>query len=188
MLRRLFTFASAMSLLLCVTIGALWVRSERFTDQVLYERAIASTGNYRRYNLESVGGRVWGEVLDFKGRTLPLGWNRGSAPSGTPTWHIRPQRMPGGQYAALGFELSFADAPAPSAYMPRRVFKLGVPDWFVALFACVLPYSWIRWKWRSGRAPSSACRQCGYDLRATPERCPECGMEAKKPATRTKTL
>ena len=38
--------------------------------------------------------------------------------------------------------------------------------WSVACFAVLKP--------RRGR-PSGLCRSCGYDLRASPERCPECG-------------
>ncbi|MDB5357412.1 MAG: hypothetical protein JWN24_3865 [Phycisphaerales bacterium] len=175
MLRRLFTLLSALSLLLCVTSAAMWVRSERIADQVLCERLTASSGYFRRYSLESVGGRVWVEVLDFQGRTLPSGWSHMSAPTGTPTWHLIPRRMPGDRFVALGFEWSFADAMAPSAYAPRRVFMLGVPYYFVGLPACLPPIGWLRRKVRNRSVTFNVCRHCGYDLRATPERCPECG-------------
>jgi predicted amidophosphoribosyltransferase len=51
-----------------------------------------------------------------------------------------------------------------------------VPDWVVMLPACVLPFWWIVGKGlRRKRRREGCCPACGYDLRATPDRCPECG-------------
>jgi hypothetical protein len=82
-------------------------------------------------------------------------------------------------------------------YAPRQVFLLGakateararellngtsyrewtIPAWAVTGAAGVLPVLWLSaWDRRRRLAREGRCVQCGYDLRAGPDRCPECG-------------
>ena len=64
-----------------------------------------------------------------------------------------------------------------------RGLSVTAPDWFAMAVLMVLP-AWRIFRWRRGRGVvGNVCRQCGYDLRASPERCPECGMAVERAGT-----
>ncbi len=55
-----------------------------------------------------------------------------------------------------------------------------VPYWFISLVFGAGAVISVRISMRRSRAiRSGLCPTCGYDLRATPERCPECGTVMK---------
>ena len=61
--------------------------------------------------------------------------------------------------------------------MEGYTWWVGVPDWFAMIGLAVLPA--VAWGRRrraieQERKERGQCIVCGYDLRATPERCPEC--------------
>jgi hypothetical protein len=69
-----------------------------------------------------------------------------------------------------------------------RVFKrywyirgLAVPNWFVVATGSVLPVAWAarfyHHRRQVRRRARGLCPACGYDLRASPNRCPECGRQ-----------
>jgi hypothetical protein len=61
--------------------------------------------------------------------------------------------------------------------------KLFVSWWLIVLFSAILPALWggnwaryyLRQRATARRQRRNLCASCGYDLRATPDRCPECG-------------
>lgn len=86
--------------------------------------------------------------------------------------------------------------PPYTVEIPRRVFvgrfyQVDFPLWSAIVATAALPLVWAACLARrlARRPPNGRCRRCGYDLRATPGRCPECGMVPKmKSATAKESL
>jgi hypothetical protein len=77
-------------------------------------------------------------------------------------------------------ELRRYDASDPRFTFVHR--GLEVSYGVLVLIFALLPASWMVRRIRNRKRLPNACVYCGYDLRATPDRCPECGTV---PATTT---
>ncbi|HWE97527.1 MAG TPA: hypothetical protein VG269_26450 [Tepidisphaeraceae bacterium] len=63
---------------------------------------------------------------------------------------------------------------------PMPYWQVVLPHWVIFALLAVLPSFRLAliaggWMIRKFRRKEGCCAACGYDLRATPDRCPECG-------------
>ena len=77
------------------------------------------------------------------------------------------------QWQLLGFQ--FAHYSGNLSGIPA-VWNVVVPHWFLFVATSLLPALWIR-NHRRRHARLGICSRCGYDVRATPDRCPEYGTD-----------
>jgi hypothetical protein len=75
-----------------------------------------------------------------------------------------------------GFQFDSSSRPSGTPYGEHTNLSLTLPHWAVISPCLVLPaVAMVRLGRFLRRRRQGLCLHCGYDLRATPERCPECG-------------
>lgn len=171
MLRRLFTVASALSLLLCLAAVVLWLVSMVVAFDVEWRTPSATIAWVAR----CCRGEF--EISKTVHPAIP-GVPRGIFfHSYRATSTIDSLRTVEGPTARFDFNLiglaKFWAHPGAT-----RVDIILVPAWLVVLLTAPLPIRWFLHRRKRGGAPS--CARCGYDLRASPDRCPECGTPVPK--------
>jgi hypothetical protein len=163
--RRLFNLAAAVSMALCVATAVLWVRSYSISDTV------GRVGQVKVMCIDSLVGSLNLAVTGADPENEEPGprpyyfYNRGNCRGSLGVWA-------GGKRVRFGGRI---DTKSGFGWMV-------VPHWIAALLLSALPLWWARVYQRVRRwASQGRCARCGYDLRATPERCPECGALPEAP-------
>jgi hypothetical protein len=90
------------------------------------------------------------------------------------------------KFRAYGFMWDYQVDKTRAGLVEREYRSVMAPYWLFVLLTAVVPAAWaggrFRRDLRSHRfSARGLCSSCGYDLRATPGRCPECGTEPAAP-------
>jgi hypothetical protein len=160
-LRRIaFTCLTLLSVIAFVATVALWTHSQFASYWVgLYVGKFGLIGT----NFRSYGG------IDL--RRLNAHW----------TSSAELQRFEFDSYPAetrsnpLWFVPRYHHRTFPLPRLEREIWDVRIPYWLMLLVSSVPPALWWRDRRKRNRVQLGHCQTCGYDLRATPARCPECG-------------
>jgi hypothetical protein len=183
----------AVSLLLALATVGMWVRSYFYWD-CLY---------INRWDPESDGGkglRYSSRTVSFHPSVVYVGWGFVRHADGSRVgytgqlnrnvWRLKSERNEYPSQWNSGFAHQYLrwaflrlgywaeDRPARDG-TPRGSYILIVPEWALIAMFLGWPLMWargvLRRRQRERWAVEGRCRRCGYDLRGSPGRCPECG-------------
>jgi hypothetical protein len=184
-------------LLMAIALSAEAVRSYFIGDLVGWRHRRTSSG----WNVTTEAGVSTGNgrlVVDVrftrKSPSFKSLLRKDSEPSAPRTWKLGTQAPEelldlGWRDSWLG-RLGFAYFHQPRRSAPdyqSSMWFFGAPLWFLACLIYPFPLLMMARKWqRRRRCYRGLCPQCGYDTRATPDRCPECGLKSRQSKNKEK--
>ena len=190
--RIIFNSMTVLSLMMCIATVGVWVRSYWVCDGVSW-RYIPQDMSYGEWAglVSSRGGLMfessywhWGIFAGYIKRGRVIVWTHEGA-SQYPRFVARkidPDDVLRAQnFRALGFEVGreVVTDYAGSLLRERRTYAT-VPLPAIVAVTAFLPVFAVRRRMRERCAKEGHCLVCNYDLRATPDRCPECGTIPEK--------
>ena len=185
MLLKILTAGSA---LVAVAVVVLWVESfwhrrALWGDDFLWNRTPEVVTGWR---VESHGGSISFFVDRFRSNRAPGRMIVYDEVSGDQPWARRwsveegyysADTWPDAQARWRGFEWWRWEGPSGwRGELDRRITCCVAPTWSSALVFSVLPAVWLIRRFKRRPLKIGHCPTCNYDLRATPGRCPECGI------------
>jgi hypothetical protein len=187
--RRKFSLGAALWLLVLAAMAGLWVRSLWRVDLLIY----APRGSDRAYRLECSWGELTFSREDASLLPVESGYSRYVYPQPRgQRWRDIFQGEPLSPWNYLGFGYrNWTSVLEPTNDLPPLppwvTRALILPIWLAMglwIAAAALPRLAAAQR-RRRRLRRGLCPMCGYDLRATPNRCPECGHVVQCSTSRT---
>ena len=179
---RFFNLVVALSLVLSVATIATWARSYVIVDVVYHISALDRNDAQRLQTFASDPGvlRYRYQYITQKPRPQRGLWDPGWFHQHDPADVMKdlPRLPPSGrEWWGFGFDRDVWGAANDRAL----TLQIIAPHWFVALLFGAIPAGrLVRLLRHHRRRTTGHCPICGYDLRSTPDRCPECGRGNRK--------
>ncbi|HEX4796423.1 MAG TPA: hypothetical protein VH370_21720 [Humisphaera sp.] len=183
---RWFSFAVLLSLLALVATTAFWISSYWWTAYV-----VARTMHRFADSPLGLDEQVQYVLGDSPGELIVL---RRRGTFGFPSSELAalPRQRGQWKWSVSAYPASVAHPSRWFGHDHHRFFHQGsldaldsfqIPYWVVAILFGLLPFTYTAQAARRRRTSNAnRCGKCGYDLRATPLRCPECGTIPTKTA------
>jgi hypothetical protein len=168
-IRTITRAAVVASAALCVAVLVLWFRSQFVRDGVA-RAPDADTPVNTTVLVSNRGSLILFRIsASWADPSWPMRWSY-SASEPEPVVGFLDLKV----YARAGFYWAH-DHPFTGPDESMRFLLVGVPLWLLAIVFGAAPTLWLVRR-RRHRYARGMCQRCGYDLRASPARCPECGM------------